>query len=95
MTIHLPEDLERSIAAEVDRGRFATADDLVAQAVRSFLQAPSSRKKDAKTDYHRHLMEICLMSQLPNHEADADDSDEEPIDLPGEPLSQTIIRDRR
>ena len=41
MTIHLPADLESSIRAEVDRGRFASADDVVAEAVRSFLrQAP-------------------------------------------------------
>ena len=38
MTIHLPADLESSIRAEVDRGRFASVDDAVAEAVRNFLQ---------------------------------------------------------
>jgi len=37
MTIHLPEDLERSIRAEVLSGHFASEDDLVAAAVRDYL----------------------------------------------------------
>ncbi|HWE37764.1 MAG TPA: hypothetical protein VG406_14445 [Isosphaeraceae bacterium] len=40
MTIHLPNDVERSINAAVHSGRFASADELVAQAVRSFLHTP-------------------------------------------------------
>lgn len=38
MTIHLPEDLESSIRAEVDRGRFASVDEAVAEAVRTYFQ---------------------------------------------------------
>ncbi len=37
MTVRLPEELEHSIRAEVLNGHFASADELVAQAVRSFL----------------------------------------------------------
>ena len=44
---------------------------------------------------HRHLIEIGLMSQLPDLEADFDDSDDQPIDIQGEPLSETVIRERR
>ncbi len=46
MTIHLPEDLERSIHAEVHSGHFASADELVAQAVRSFLHQPKGPQAD-------------------------------------------------
>jgi Arc/MetJ-type ribon-helix-helix transcriptional regulator len=45
MTIHLPEDLESSIRSAVQSGHFTSADELVAQAVRSFLRqqkAPQS-----------------------------------------------------
>jgi serine/threonine protein kinase HipA of HipAB toxin-antitoxin module len=42
MTIHLPEDLERSMRAEVHSGHFASVDDLVAQAVRSLLRQPKA-----------------------------------------------------
>jgi hypothetical protein len=36
MTIELPEDLERSVQAEVLSGHFATADDMVAEIVRRY-----------------------------------------------------------
>lgn len=36
MTIHLPEDLERSIRAEVQGGRFASVDDAIAEAWRAY-----------------------------------------------------------
>jgi Arc/MetJ-type ribon-helix-helix transcriptional regulator len=38
MTIHLPEDLESSIRSLVEGGRFASEDEAVAEAVRSFLR---------------------------------------------------------
>ena len=38
MTIHLPTDLESSIRAEVMNGHFASEDDMVAAAVRDYLQ---------------------------------------------------------
>ena len=41
-----------------------------------------------------HLIEIGLMSQLPDT-ADFDDPDDEPVPIKGEPLSETVIRERR
>lgn len=38
MTIHLPQDLEASVNAEVLSGHYASADDVVADAVRLFLR---------------------------------------------------------
>jgi Arc/MetJ-type ribon-helix-helix transcriptional regulator len=38
MTIHLPQDLENSIRFMVASGRYRSEDELVAQAVRSFLR---------------------------------------------------------
>lgn len=38
MTIHLPEDLESSVRAAVQGGRFATEDEMVAEAVREYLR---------------------------------------------------------
>ena len=48
MIIHLPEDVESSISAAVHSGHFASADELVAQAVRSFLcsRNPRSQTQD-------------------------------------------------
>jgi Arc/MetJ-type ribon-helix-helix transcriptional regulator len=38
MTIHLPTDLEDLVRAEVQSGHFASADELVAEAVRTFFE---------------------------------------------------------
>lgn len=43
MTIELPLDLETSIQAALRNGGFASAEELVAQAVRSFLRQPIGR----------------------------------------------------
>jgi hypothetical protein len=48
-----------------------------------------------KDEFHRHLIELGLMSQLPDTAADYDDPDDEPIPIKGEPLSETVIRERR
>jgi Arc/MetJ-type ribon-helix-helix transcriptional regulator len=52
MTIHLPEDLETSIRAEVDRGRFASVDDAMAEAVRSFLRQTSPEVAEPAANGH-------------------------------------------
>ena len=58
--------------------------------------APQPAKKPmTKGEFHRHLIEIGLMSQLPDTAADYDDPDDEPIAIKGEPLSETVIRERR
>jgi hypothetical protein len=57
--------------------------------------AQPSGKPLTKEEFHRHLIEIGLMSQLPDTSADFDDPDDEPIPIKGEPLSETVIRDCR
>jgi hypothetical protein len=58
---------------------------------------PAAKQPMTKEEFHRHLMEIGLISQLPNPAEDIDDDDPEdqPIVIEGEPLSETIIRERR
>jgi hypothetical protein len=41
------------------------------------------------------LLELGLMSQLPDTDAYFDDPDDQLIDIKGEPLSETVIRERR
>ena len=50
MTIQLPTDLEDSVTAAVESGRFGSADELVAQAVRSLLDAPVDGPNDPPAD---------------------------------------------
>jgi Arc/MetJ-type ribon-helix-helix transcriptional regulator len=56
---------------------------------------PAPKKPMTEEEFHRHLMEIGLISQLPDTDADYDDPDDEPIPIKGEPLSETVIRERR
>jgi hypothetical protein len=48
-----------------------------------------------KEEFHRHLLAIGKISQLPDTDADYDEPDDEPITIKGEPLSETVIRERR
>ena len=53
---------------------------------------------DRAARFHRSnwvASRIGLMSQLPDTDADFDDPDDEPITIKGEPISETIIRERR
>src|SRR5438046_10229 len=110
MTIHLPEDVENSIEAAVQSGHFASADDAMAAAWRVFEQTKLARRQAGKTtrrskpapqkkltleELHQQMMARGLITQLPDTAADFDDPDDEPIAIEGEPLSETVIRERR
>ncbi len=53
------------------------------------------KKPRSKEEFHRRLIGMGLMSQLPDTAADFEDPDDQPIDIQGEPLSETVIRERR
>jgi Arc/MetJ-type ribon-helix-helix transcriptional regulator len=98
MTIHLPENLESSILEAVHSGQFASVDDAMAEAARLLLKK-YKQPKPAKTltldELDQQMLAEGLMSQLPNAAQDIDDEDDEPVVIEGEPLSETIIRERR
>ena len=48
-----------------------------------------------RAEFDQHLLAIGLMTQLPDTGADYDDPDDEPVPIRGEPLSETVIRERR
>ena len=48
-----------------------------------------------EAEFDQHLLNIGLMTQLPDTDADFDDPDDQLIDIRGEPLSETVIRERR
>jgi hypothetical protein len=58
-------------------------------------QKPKKPLTPAELD--QYMLSIGLMTQLPNpaEDLDDDDPDDEPVTIKGEPLSETIIRERR
>ena len=50
-----------------------------------------------EAEFQRHLLSIGLMTSLPDPSLDIDDDDPDdaPVAIKGEPLSETIIRERR
>lgn len=58
---------------------------------------PAQQKKKPLTraQFDQHLVELGLMTHIPNTAAYVDDPDDEPIPIRGEPLSETVIRERR
>ena len=49
MTVHLPDDLESSIQAAVESGRFASVDDAMAEAARLLLRTITQESKPSPT----------------------------------------------
>ena len=62
-------------------------------------RAEPARRKTKKAltqeEFDQHLLDIGLMSRLPDTAADFDDPEDEPVAIKGEPLSETVIRERR
>jgi Arc/MetJ-type ribon-helix-helix transcriptional regulator len=58
-------------------------------------KATPPKKKMTEAEFDQHLLKIGLLSQLPDTTADYDDPDDVPVKIKGEPLSETIIRERR
>jgi putative addiction module CopG family antidote len=74
----------------------ATPEDAAMSDQRGKIARPAKQKKPlTAAQFDQHLMKIGLMSQLPDTDADFDDPNDQPIDIKGEPLSETVIRERR
>ena len=60
-------------------------------------RAAAPKKKMTEAEFDQHLLKIGLVSALPDPalDIDDDDPDDRPVIVKGEPLSETIIRERR
>jgi Arc/MetJ-type ribon-helix-helix transcriptional regulator len=96
MTIHLPKDLEKSVRSLVQGGRFVSVDDAMAEAARLLLRQEPAKKPITPEALNQRLLATGRITQLPDPDQDIDDdADDLPISIEGEPLSETIIRERR
>lgn len=106
MTITLPKDLESSIRAEVLSGHFASEGELVAAAVRAYLgQQPKEITKrtmdnrqtePTSQDLQQRLLEAGIISEIKPPITDLTPyQNRHAIAVQGEPLSETVTRERR
>ena len=56
---------------------------------------PKLKRPLTPAELDQYMLKIGLLSQLPDTDADFDDPDDEPVTIKGEPLSETVIRERR
>ncbi len=94
MTIRLSKEQERFVRDAVRSSRYAREDDVVRDAFDRLMRSTPEEKPLAPDELNRRLLESGLVSRLPDPSADVDD-DDPPIAIEGEPLSETIVRERR
>jgi putative addiction module CopG family antidote len=98
MTIQLPEELERFVHDQVHRGRYRSEDDVIRDALeqlRRHTPTPTTRPRMTEAEFKQHLLQTGRVSSLPTPADPASRPVFEPIALEGEPLSETILRERR
>ena len=96
MSIQISSVLENTLLSLVQSGQFASVDDAMAEAARLLVrQHPTITKPMTEAAFHQHLLDIGLLSSLPDTESDYDDPDDQLITIEGEPISETVIRERR
>jgi Arc/MetJ-type ribon-helix-helix transcriptional regulator len=100
MTIHLPEDLERFVKAEVLRGHFDSEEDAITQALLLLRQQSQNQtarqEKLSEDEWEQRLLQSGLLASIPPFPAGAGARREfQPIKIEGEPLSEAVIRERR
>jgi Arc/MetJ-type ribon-helix-helix transcriptional regulator len=101
MTIHLPQDVENSIQAAVHSGHFSSIDDAMTEAARLLLQSltggpRAARKPLTEQELEQKLLESGFLASVPQPaDPSAPAWSFEPVKIEGEPLSETVIRERR
>jgi hypothetical protein len=98
MTIHLPPELERYVHDQVLAGLYPSEDDVIRDALeqlRRHAPTPPPGPRMTEAEFKQHLLKSGRVSSLPTPADPASRPVFQPIPLEGEPLSETIIRERR
>ena len=97
MTIHLPEHLERFVHDQVKAGRSCSEDDVVRDALEQLSKrAPIATRPLTEEELERQLIQSGFLGSVPPpRDPAAPPWNFEPVKIEGEPLSETIIRERR
>jgi len=102
MTIHLPEHLERYVHDQVQAGRYLTEDEVIRDALerqRQAQQPPAAvnrREEQSSQELQRRLLEAGIISEIKPPITDLTPyRNRRAVPIQGEPISETVIRERR
>jgi Arc/MetJ-type ribon-helix-helix transcriptional regulator len=98
MNVHVSENAERIIRLQVASGKFSSETEVIDAALgilEKGVQEPPARKPATEEEFKQQLLHDGLMLSLPIPLDPATRRHFQPIRLEGEPLSETIIRERR
>ena len=95
MIIHLPEDLERYLQAEVSKGHFTSAEEAITQALQLMRQRGQQPRPLGEDEWEQRLLQSGLLAHIPPRpSAGGAHRQFQPVRIQGEPLSETVIRER-
>jgi Arc/MetJ-type ribon-helix-helix transcriptional regulator len=92
MTIQLSDGRERQVRSLLREGRYGSVEEVIEDALRLLDRQRPVEEPLTEAEFDQYLLDAGLMSRLPTGEADPDDP---LIEIVGEPLSETVLRDRR
>ncbi len=107
MTIRVPEHLERYVHDQVQAGRFLTEDEVVTDALERHRQAQQKPSTDRSTpdltpedladqELQRRLLAAGIISEIKPPITDMTPyRNRRAVPIQGEPISETVIRERR
>ena len=98
MTIHLSAELERLVLDQVLAGHYHSQDDVIREApeqLRKHSPTPTNGPGMTEAEFKQDLLKSGRISSLPEPAEPASRPVFQPITLEGEPLSETIMRERR
>jgi hypothetical protein len=96
----LPPEQMRRLRHQIDRELAESRKPLAqpsAKKAKATTTAAPKKKTLTRDEFHRRLLADGRLASLPDPalDIDDDDPDDQPISIEGEPLSETIIRERR
>ena len=98
MNVHVSDNAERIIRSHVQSGEYSSESEVIDAALGMLdqrVQQPAARRPVSEEEFKQKLLQCGLMSSLPIPLDPAPRRQFKPIKLEGEPLSETIIRERR
>ena len=96
MIVNLPDGLETLLETMVESGRYPSTDAAITAAVYFLMRHdPPVLRPMTEEAFAQYMLATGMVSRLPDRANAYDDPDDQPIEIEGEPISETIIRERR